>query len=461
MPPPESPAETAPSLLGRFPVYYGWVVVAVAFLTIGVGVNVRTAFSLLYPPILAEFGWDKGVTAGIFSVGFASSMVLTPFLGLAINRFGPGLVMSAGSIFVGAGLILTTQISSGTAGGTAGVTSPLLLYLSLGCSVIGGSIIFAYTSHAFFLPNWFARRRGLAIGLAFAGAGIGSIILFPWLQGIIKADGWRDACWAMAIVLLALVLPANLFFQRRRPEDLGLKADGDGRRPDKAAAPTVETIVDRNWAERDWSLRSAARTARFWWTSLGLFFGMWIWYSVQVHQTQYLGEVGFDAETAAYALGMVSLIGIAGQIGLGAFSDRFGREWAWTLSALGFGICYLLLIAMKGTPSPVLLWGMVAAQGALGYGLSSVFPSIMAELFQSRRYGQIFGGFGVVISLGAAVGPWLTGALWDWTGSYDAAWFVAIGGCGVSIAAMWLAAPRKVRLAAGVARRRAMMNARA
>ena len=182
---------------------------------------------------------------------------------------------------------------------------------------------------------------------------------------------------------------------------------------------------------------------------------MWIWYAVQVHQTQYLGEVVFDGDTAAYALGMVSLIGIIGQIGLGALSDRIGREWAWTLAVLGFALCYVLLIVMKTTPSPLLLWGMVAGQGVLGYGLSSVFPSIMAELFQSRRYGQIFGALGVIISLGAATGAWLTGELWDLTGSYDAAWYVALGGCALAILGMWLAAPRKVRLTAGVAAKRA------
>jgi MFS family permease len=418
------------------------VVLAIAFTTIAIGVNVRTSFSLLYPPILAEFGWDRGETAGIFSVGFATSMLISPFLGVAVNRFGPGLVFSTGALVVSAGLVLTTYADT-----------QLLIYLSLGCGVVGGSIIFAFTSHAFLLPYWFQRRRGLTTGLAFSGVGVGAILMFPWLQDIIEAEGWRDACWTMAILLLAVVLPLNLVFQKRRPEDLGLRADGAGRRG--PAAPALDNVVDAAWVARAFTLREALRTFRFWAVSSGLFFGMYIWYAVQVHQTKYLAEVGYSETLAAYALGMVALMGVGGQIGLGALSDRVGREWAWTIAASGFALCYILLLVMKGSPSPVLLWAMVASQGLLGYGLATIFPSILAELFHGPNYGRIFGVFSAIISVGAAAGPWITGEIYDMTGSYDLAWYVALAACGLAIGFVWLAAPRKVRLAAGVAAKRA------
>ncbi|MDE0148790.1 MAG: MFS transporter [Rhodospirillaceae bacterium] len=443
-----------PGLLARLPFYYGWIVVAVAFVTLGVGVNVRTAFSLLYPPILDEFGWPRADTAAIFSVGFATSMLITPFIGVAVNRLGPGVVMATGSVLVGGGLVLATF-----AGGQS------LIFLSLGCAVVGGAIILGYTGHAYLMPFWFVRRRGLATGLAFSGAGVGSILLFPWWQDIIREDGWREACLTMALILFVLVLPLNLLLQRRRPEDMGLRPDGEraaqtasgepaGSASEKSAA-VPDTVVDAEWAARDWSLREAMLTARFWWLGLGLFFGMYVWYAVQVHQTQYLGEIGFSATAAAFALGLVGLFGVVGQIGMGGLSDRIGREWAWTLSTLGFAVCYALLILMRENPSQLLLWLMVAGQGALGYGLASVFGAILAEVFQCRRFGQIFGAFGMIISLGAACGPWLTGELYDRTGSYDLAWWAALGACALSILGMWMGAPRKVRLVSGIAKRRA------
>ena len=458
---PSEPAARPTSPLARLPFYYGWVIVSVAFVTIGVGVSVRTAFSLLFPPILDEFGWPRAETAAIFSVGFVTSMLFAPFLGVAMNRFGSGLVMAAGSVLVGGGLLLATV-----------ATEQSVLFLSLGCGVVGGAFILGYTGHSYLMPFWFVRRRGLASGLAFSGAGLGSILLFPLLQNIIRTDGWREACLTMALILFLLVLPLNLLLQRRRPEDIGLQPDDGGRRArapkagpgrnsghNDVAGPAggsgIDPVVDPEWAARDWSLGEAMATARFWWLGFGLFFGMYAWYSVQVHQTQYLGEIGYAPAAAAFALGLVGLFGVVGQIGMGGLSDRIGREWGWTLSVLGFALCYILLLLMRDNPSQFLLWTMVAGQGALGYGMSSIFGSILAEVFQCRRFGQIFGVFGAAISIGAACGPWLTGALYDRTGSYDLAWWVALGACGLSILGMWMGAPRKVRLVSGIAKRRA------
>src|SRR5207245_206400 len=193
--------------------FYGWVVVAVAFVTMGIGVNARTAFSLLFPPILDEFGWPRGLTAGAFSFGFLAS----------------------------------------------------------------------------------------AIGIAFSGVGVGSIVILPWLQRLIAGAGWRTACLAMAALVVVTLAPLNLL-TRRRPEDMGLLPDGD-RAPEAAArgGRHAANVVDRAWASIDWTLARAMRTARFWWVSLGFFGGLWAWYAVQVHQTKYLIEIGFAPAVAAYA----------------------------------------------------------------------------------------------------------------------------------------------------------------
>ena len=87
----------------------------------------------------------------------------------------------------------------------------------------GGSVCLGYTGQGLFLPNWFVRRRGLAMSLAFSGVGVGSIILLPWLQSMIARAGWRSACLALGVVVLVLLLPLNLLV-RRRPEDIGLAA---------------------------------------------------------------------------------------------------------------------------------------------------------------------------------------------------------------------------------------------
>jgi MFS family permease len=450
-PPPRAPA---PPL--RLPLYYGWVVVAVAFVTMAIGVNARTAFSLLFPPILEEFGWDRAATAGAFSVGFIAGTLYTPFTGMLMDRLGPRVVIPLGVTVVSAGLGLATFI-----------TRPWHLHLTLGVLVGGGSLLMAYIGHSLFLPHWFVRRRGLAIGIAFSGVGVGSILLFPWLQGLIAATGWRQACWALGALLFVTILPLNLFLQRGRPEDVGLRPDGDppegagmapggtGRGAPAAARPApAALVVDPAWAARDWTLREAARTARFWAVFAAYFGGLFAWYTVQVHQTKYLVEVGFTPAQAAWALGAVGFLGIVGQIGLGHLSDRIGREWVWTLATLGFVLCYALLLAMRAWPSTALLYLMVASQGMLGYGLASVFAAIPAELFQGRHYGAVFGTLNLASGGGAAAGPWAAGLLYDLTGSYDPGFWLALGLALASIAFIWLAAPRKVRLVAGQAARR-------
>jgi MFS family permease len=422
-------------LFARLPIFYGWIIVAVVFVTMGIGVNARTAFSLLFPPILAEFGWDRGVTAGAFSFGFLVSAALSPWLGRLMDTRGPRAVMELGVLLMGSGLLLATQ-----------VRQPWQLYATLGVLVGSGSVCLGYTGQGLFLPNWFARRRGLAMGLAFSGVGVGSIVILPWLQAFIQYAGWRMACASLGIVLIVLLAPLNLLLHHR-PEDIGLYPDGEAHA--QASERRVANVVDADWAAVDWTLARAIQTARFWWLALGYFCALYAWYAVQVHQTQYLTEIGFRPMLAAWALGFVSLAGIPGQIALGHMSDRVGREWVWTIGNLGFALCYLVLLLLEHVPTESLLWLMVLAQGFLGYGIVSVLSAIPAELFQGRQFGTIFGTLMLAAVVGGAAGPWLSGLLHDAAGNYTAAFWVGFGASLVSSGAVWLAAPRKVRVVAG------------
>ena len=422
----------------RLPFFYGWVIVAVAFVTMGVGVNARTAFSLLFPPILDEFGWERGVTAGAFSFGFLLSAGVSPLLGRLMDRHGPLIMLEAGVALTGGGLLLA-----------AWVNQPWHLYLTLGVLVGTGSVCLGYTGQGLYLPNWFVRRRGLAASIAYSGAGIGSIILLPWLQGMIAHGGWRSAATALGILVLVLLAPLNLLI-RRRPEDLGLAPDGDASPSGAGASSTTPSnIVDPAWVAIDWTLARALRTGRFWWISAGYACAMFSWYAVQVHQTRYLTEAGYSPMYAAWALGFVSFIAIPGQIALGHMSDRVGREWVWAIGNAGFVLCYATLLLMRQFPSPALLWFMVAVQGFLGYGLTSVLGAIPVEIFQGRHFGSIFGTIMGLGLIGGALGPWIAGALYDGYGSYGPSFAVAMAASSFGILCIWIAAPRKVRAVAG------------
>ena len=410
---------------------------AVAFVTMGIGVNARTAFSLLFPPILNEFGWERGLTAGAFAVGFMISAVGAPFLGVLMDTKGPRWMLGLGVVLVSGGLV-----------GAAFISQPWHLYLTLGFLVSGGSVALAYTGHALFLPNWFVRRRALAAGIAFSGVGIFSIVLFPWQQSLIAGRGWRYACIAFAVLVAALFPLIQL--QRRRPQDMGLEPDGDAAPPNTGAAkPQAANVVDPAWVAVDLTPARAMRTARFWWLATAFFAGLWAWYSVQVHQTRYLIDIGFDAKTAAFALGLVPFFGVVGQIAMGWFSDRFGRETGWSLACGGFALCYLLLLFMGTHPTPAALYAMVIAQGLIGYGLASVFAAVPSELFAGKRYATIFGIVNMAAVGGGGIAPWVTGAIYDRTGSYALGWWISVGFCVLSGICIWFAAPRKVRAVHG------------
>lgn len=419
--------------------FYGWVIVAVTFVTMAIGVNARTAFSLFFPSIVDEFHWERGLTAGAFSFGFIVSAVFSPLIGRMMDRFGPRVVMETGVLLMAAGLLLaplTTQVWH--------------LYLTMGLLVGGGSVCLSYTGQSLYLPNWFVRQRGLAMGLAFAGVGIGSIIMFPWIGYVIAHAGWRSASTALGILMLVVLVPINLMV-RKCPQDMGLMPDGDSAGSGaavQAKRPTV-VIVDPAWAATDWTLRRAIGTARFWWLSLGFFCGLYSWYAVQVHQTKYLVEVGFSSNVAVWALGAVSLLGIPGQILLGHWSDRVGREWIWTISGLGFVVCLFALIGLVYLPSMALLYLMIVAQGFFGYGTTSVMAAVVVEIFEGKQYGSIFGTIMLAGLAGGAAGPWITGLLHDWYGDYIGAFLLSIAFSLLGCAAIWFAAPGKVRAVAG------------
>src|ERR1043166_4092867 len=217
----------------RLPFYYGWVIVGIAFVTMALHACARTFFSLLMPPLIDEFGWDRGLAAGAFSFGFLVSAVISPIVGRVLDVRGPRVVILTGVLVLTLGLALAPSIERAWQ-----------LYLILGVLVGSGANMMTYTVHSQFLPNWFVRRRALALSIAFAGVGIGAIVLLPWLQSIIVGAGWRASCWAMGLLILFGVGPLNLLVHKK-PEEIGLLPDGESRSPSVAGKRTTLKIVDQ------------------------------------------------------------------------------------------------------------------------------------------------------------------------------------------------------------------------
>ena len=430
------------SLMARFaarlPFFFGWVIIAVAFVTVALSVTARTAFSLMFPPIVDEFGWDRGLAAGAFSFGFLVSAVISPIVGRTMDKRGPRFVIEIGVVLTAAGLLGATMIQS-----------PWQLYATLGLLVGAGANCMSFSVQSQYLPNWFVRRRALATGIAFSGVGVGAILILPWLQTIILTEGWRGACWVLGLMTLVVLLPLNLIVSKR-PQDLGLLPDG-AREAGTAARRHAASVVDPGWTAIEWTVAKAVRTARFWWLVVGFFSAGYAWYAVQVHQTKYLVEIGFSPMQAAWSLGLVAMVAIPGQILLGGLSDRIGREIVWTIASSGFVICYAALLGLAAGPSQPLLYVMVLSQGVLGYAFTSLMGSVVAEIFEGPHFGAIFSLIMVALLAGGAAGPYVTGVLHDIEGTYTIAFAVALGFSALGAVSVWFAAPGKVRMVAGQA----------
>src|SRR5689334_17232393 len=104
---PAWPRDRAP---WRLPFYYGWAMVGITFVTMAISVTARTSFSLLLPPLIEEFGWDRGLAAGAFSFGFLISALISPIVGRAMDRYGPRAVIETGVCLLAAGLLLAPFI---------------------------------------------------------------------------------------------------------------------------------------------------------------------------------------------------------------------------------------------------------------------------------------------------------------------------------------------------------------
>src|SRR6266550_2491230 len=126
----------------RLPLFYGWVIVVVTFVTMAIVVNARTAFSLLFPPIIHEFRWERGVTAGAFSFGFLVSGAVSPLIGRLMDRAGTRAVLELGVALMAGGLLLAPL-----------TTQPWHLYLTIGVMVGSGSVCLGYSGQSLFLPN--------------------------------------------------------------------------------------------------------------------------------------------------------------------------------------------------------------------------------------------------------------------------------------------------------------------
>ncbi|MBI2081112.1 MAG: MFS transporter [candidate division NC10 bacterium] len=381
---------------------------AVSFLTLAVAYGLSYTFPVFYVALLSEFGYRRGPTAAVYSLHMLVGGGISPLIGYCMDRSGPRLLLPVGAVLLAGGFLLSAAARSLT---DLAVSFGVLVALGVGCV---GSV-----PQSALLAQTFPRTRGTAIGMAFAGIGLGVFLLSPLAQALIAALTWRGAFLALGILAAGLLLPLTTLLL---PRPAGIPAPG----------PAADMVVTGPAA--GWTLREALRTRTLWYLLLVFFLTPIGMFAVTTHQVIYAVDRGYGHLTAVTIFGLVGAFSSVGRFAFGALSDRFGRAATGILS---YALTALGILALLLAPGPPVLWPLYAY--ALLFGLTfgargPIISALTAELYRGRSYGAIFGMISVGQGLGMALGPWLGGVIFDAMGSYQAAFGLAVA-CTVAAAA--------------------------
>lgn len=431
-----SPAEASrPTMNTRF--FYGYVIVGIVFINIACSFGLWLSFSVFFVAILEEFGQGRGVTAGIFALGTFIFGLNSLFIGKIVDRVGPTRVLAAGSLLLALSFVLISQS-----------TRLWHLYLFFGLFTATGSSALGWVPHAAILSAWFIKKRGTFLSLAYAGMGVGILLLSPLLQYMISLWGWRITYLLLAAFMVLIIFPLNLFFQVDSPEQKG--AYPDNTSPDQTNdRPKLRSSHQPEKPGTDmphWTLRAAMHSPQFWSLFMAnLFIPLGI-FPISTHQTAYLVDLGYSKLLAASIFGLLGVWSTVGRIVFGIISDRIGRLSAITLSFLSSILGVLILLLMQRETTPLAILYLYSFLFGLGFGARGpILAAIVADLFQGKNFAAIFGFITVGWGIGGALGPWFGGFVYDMQGSYTLAFLAAILCLVLSCGCFWIAIPPKRR----------------
>jgi MFS family permease len=364
------------------------------------------SFAVIYLPLIMEFGGSRAEVATVQSAVFLVGGISGPLIGWVFDRLGPRRLVQAGALVAAAALAVASRVDS-------------LFALVVIYGVIGGLGLAAFGSQAnmSIAALWYPRARGRAIAVADLGTGFGAFCFLPLAQALVTALGWRSTLLAWAALLIAIVVPLNVF--QRLPDGVTVHH----RSADASA--------------RGWTLRTALRSAPFWWLVVMRFAAACAFPLMNVHMVAYAIGQGIHPATAATALGTVSLVSLVGRLTTGWLCDHLGRAPTLTVtySSAALGIGGLALLAFTSWPGwlvfYVVLYGM--AQGSSGI----VGSARVADVFAGAAFGAIYGWMTLAVGPGEALGAWLGGKIFDATGSYLGAFAVAVTALVIGVVAMW------------------------
>ena len=389
--------------------YYGWYIVGACVFLALVTTGARSSFGVFVIPMSEDFGWNRTTISFAAALGTLFNGVTQPFLGRVFDGIGGRKVILGGLVVTG----LATILLSAT-------FHILFLMFMSGFVIAAAASAASLTNTGALLSRWFRRRRATVVGFNAAGASAGGLLLVPFAMYFLQATNWRLTWVVLGMLVLVLALPIAYFFLRDNPSDMGLYPDGDPEPPPEATQGDAN--AGRGPLEVDkWS--ESFRSMPIWQVSLAYFICGATTFLLSVHFVPYAIDRGVSPGMAATVFGLMSGLNVAGSIGAGMLSDRFGRKNLLALVYFLRGCAYILLLLV---PSSYGLWFFAVVAGFSWWATAPLTTSLTADVYGLRALGTISGVSFVFHQLGGFSSVLLAGFLYDLTGSYT--WPFSIAG---------------------------------
>jgi MFS family permease len=372
--------------------FYGWVVLAVCTLMMAIAYGLIYSYSVFFKPLAGYFNWDRATVSGVYSAALIIRGAASILIGWLADKYGPLKITIFCGFMIGLGLILTSQ-----------VTELWQLYAAYAViEAIGLSGAFGIATAV--TSRWFVKNRGLALGIVSSGVGVGTLLIVPGAERLIRIFDWSGAYVIFGIASGAVMI-ASSFFLRPAPQSI-----------------LTEKELGTRSLQIEVSLGKSIRSPKM--ILLIIVFGC-IFFCVQiviVHLYNYATDIGIDPLVAASLVVTIGILSIAGRLIMGVGADRVGNYNILIICCVLLIASFILLI-FGGS-----LWSLYLFAAVFGFAYGGEVPQIplfLSKFFGTRSLAALMGVILFVSNIGGALGPLVAGKIFDLDNSYR--WVFALG----------------------------------
>ena len=360
--------------------------------------------AVMLKPMTDELGWSRTEATTAISLGTIGTGFASPFIGRLADRFGPRLLVPAGGILLALAFFLI-----------AGVNALWQFYVGYILARSFASPCLTGVGAQTAMINWFARKRGRAMGLIVMTLPLANAVQAPLAQWITNEAGWREVFILLGALSAILIIAPAYLLLRARPEDLGLHPDGASSPPEVRSEGGRRTPAGAAVGDYDFTLQQALHTRVFWLIVAASFLSILGGGAVSFHQVAYFQDIGLSATLAAASISTFTLAGAFSSGLWGLLSERISERLLATVLTVGGAIAVLAMLEVR---TEAMALGVSAVYGLTTRGGGTLFNLLLANYYGRGNFGSISGFFATFSSFGLGAGPFIGALVFDITGGY-------------------------------------------